>query len=236
MLDSLQWAAAPPRIAEAIKGIASEPAVRRARENIDKAEEKALLDTAYLAFANYVQYVVYRQYAQLVKARSGKIPDRMEEVVVKRGRDSIVSYQLALDAMNDYGELLRSNSVLELFEQNVAILLSEPSVNPIFHMVKDEFRSMGIPDDLIGAVVAEIEMRKGNPLRILGADGTFDGALRKAKERVSRIQEAQRILEEHGLPVVEGACSSGNEAGNAAAQGGGVIIIGIIACIFLCFL
>jgi hypothetical protein len=237
MLATLRWGSAPPTLVKALDEIDSDRTVQDARSAIDKAAEApTLLDTACLDYAAFVNFVAFRQYAQLVKARRGALTEDTEALVVARGRDAVESYRRLVTTLTQFVSMLRELRVLDSFDTHMSSLFVQPAVNPMFQIVKDEFRNMGVPDDLAGAVVADIEMHRGNPCKILGADGTIDGLMAKVNDRIARLDESQKITEEHGLPVIEGACSSGNEVGAAAAGSGIVIGIGIVACAILCFL
>ena len=92
---------------------------------------------------------------------------------------------------------------------------------------------MGITEAEISCVFEELKKNNYNLLKYAGGDGTLAGFVKSMKSLNEPFQAEQKMMEQFGLPTVQGA--GGGTSGTTVAVVVVVVVVAAVLCIITVF-
>jgi hypothetical protein len=219
------------RIEARFQAFLNDPAVVRGMGILDLNAHNADFFEFKANGAGFASAYVQRRYMKALKARTGKLSPAVEKQIALRLQDGVSSYQAAVGGLERIVQRVDAAGLSESVNRHTPDVFAEFDYNPKMPGAIDEFRSMGVPEGAISFVYQGLGAIKFDVLRYQGLDGTIAGVVERAKTYVPLLTEDVRVIEQHGLPVLEGAGSQAGAWNDAAPF---LILGGIVLLAYIC--
>ena len=216
-------------------------------DSIRQATENYHNDPGYPALRNILISAEFRQHSQDArtatviaanfaftygpvqrqKARAGTLDPRLEKMLLTRAQDAQSAFRTLTVPALQYldGQLSRKPAGACMNRHAAPLSQYLPSTSNYASMIED-ISLMGVPSDAIGCGADQMAAVGYNFLRVPGMNGTVE-SLAPCTQAIGReLDNFVGILQQHGVPVIEGAGNAGPVVGSVAVT---VIFIGIFA-------
>jgi hypothetical protein len=180
---------------------------------------------------SFANYYVYLRHMRTLKITRGKLSEEAEKNLVHRGKQALDDYRHVASSISEIGKLAAESGFEMAVNRHIEPLCQHLNHNPKIFGTLNELKSMGITEGEIGCVTEELSQKKFNILKYGKADGTLSGFAAYGVSLTPALEKQQRVMEEHGLPVIEGAGASGTVVGVAV----GFAVVAGILCIITVF-
>jgi hypothetical protein len=177
--------------------------------------------------ASLVNYYVHLRSMRSIKIAKGSLSERAEKDLVKRGKAMLDEYQEVSSRIGVIGEAMADSGLDKAMDRHIASLCEHLNDNPKMLAALREVKDMGITEAETSGFLEELSKNNYNVLKYGGADGTLGGFVRMAKSFNEPLQAEHKLMEQYGLPTVQGACST---ACGATAVIIGIVVVAIVLC------
>lgn len=183
--------------------------------------------------ASVVNYYVYFRSMKSVKLTKGTLSNEAEKALVVRGNEALGAFKDISSRVKDIGDTLAHSGLDKAVDRHMESLCQHLNYNPKLLTTLQELKDMGITEAEISCVFEDLKKNNYNLLKYAGADGTFAGFVKKMESLNEPFQAEQKLMEQFGLPTVQGA--GGGTSGTTVAVVVGIVIIAAVLCVITVF-
>jgi hypothetical protein len=167
--------------------------------------------------ANFVNYYVFQRNMTSIKITKGTISEEAEKTVVARSRDALRAFQRVSSSLVTIRKLMEASGLSKVVDRHIESLCQHLNYNPKVLAMMHEIKDMGITEAEIACVMEELRKNKYNILKYGGANGTFSSFVDFCESLNSSLEKEHKVIEEHGLPTLQGGSNPGAVAVAVAA-------------------
>lgn len=229
MSDDKVKSAAQEEIEKHLRDFHSDPDYKSAAAKLDKDRVNDEFKSVNEHVAAFISYCVYRRNMKALKARRGELNAETENRLVQRGHDAIGAYRNAAASLDNIREMFEASGMDKAIDSHMPALGQHLDEHPAMPELIKHFQGLGVPEDALAWEVRELKKTDFDLLRYRGGDGTFAGLANKAKSSIPVMEDSIRVMEQHGLPTIEGAGGDANPFVIAAAA---IVVAGAV-CFFV---
>lgn len=202
-------------------------------KKIDHQKLSAATDGLKEKIASLVNYYVFMRSLKSVKLIKGSLSDEAEKALALRSKETLSTFQDISSRMKGIGEALAGSGLDKAVDRHMESLCDQLPHNPKLLATLYELKDMGITDAEISCVFEDLRKNKYNLLKYGGADGTFAGFVRLMDSLNEPLKKEHKLMEQFGLPTVQGA--GGSTSGTTIAIIVGIVVIALVLCVFTVF-
>jgi hypothetical protein len=178
--------------------------------------------------ATVLNYYVLLRSMRSLKLIKGTLSDTAEKTLVVRGQETVGVFRDISSRIGEIGKALGASGLDKVVDRHIESLCQHLPDNPKVLPLLQTIKGMGITEAEISCVSEELSKNNYNLLKYHGSDGTLAGFVRMAESLNEPLQAEQKLMEQFGLPTVQGA-GSGTPAGAVV-----FIVVVVVVALFLC--
>jgi hypothetical protein len=209
----------------------ADPDYAKSLKALDHAKLRTVTHGLKEKIAAFANYYVFQRHMRAIKITKGELTEEAEKTLVTRGREALKTYHDISASIAGIGEVMEASGFDKVVDRHIESLCQHLNYNPKVLAALHELKETGITDGEISCISEELSKNKYNLLKYGGANGTFSGFVHKVASLLPALENEQQLMEQHGLPTLQGAGGGGAATGVAV---GAAVVAGIL-CIVTVF-
>jgi hypothetical protein len=152
----------------------------------------------------YYNFASYRRHLQRLKRRKA-LHQSIEAHYLVRFQQLIEVTRSSISAGGEIVKLFSDTGVDELVEKHKLALFALTPDQESTKVVRHALASCGASEKELTHYATWLRGKKWRLLDVEGSDGTFAGLIRLAEASLPELEQEYRIVQQHGLPAIDGA-------------------------------
>lgn len=183
----------------------------------------------------YLNFEAYKNSLQVFKSRQSRLSPETETWFAERFSQSVAAYRSFVTSSEKISKAFTSSGLEQVLSHHAKHLCWQLPHSKHYPQLASMLKTMGVTDAEVLHYTTVLKDHDWDLLRLQGSDGTFAGTVKLASEQLPSLEKMLTAVQQHGLPVLEGASGSAAPAiiGIIVIVGAGIVCVASGICEFI---